>query len=101
MIVNLDKFQAIVLEKGYKNSSTLIHDKFKLHYIIKNNTINTSKSVELLGIMIDYKLNFEEYIAVRCKKIRLQLNTISRLQKYMGKKEKEAIVNSFVFLGIS
>ena len=31
-------------------------------------TINTSKSVKLLGITIDYKLNFEEHIAILCKK---------------------------------
>ena len=31
------------------------------------------------------------------KKASLQLNAISRLQKYMGKKEKEAIIKIFIY----
>ena len=60
-------------------------------------TINTSKSVKPLGITIDNKLNFEEHIFAFCKKTSLQLNAVSRLQKYMEKKEKEAVINSFIY----
>ena len=64
---------------------------------IKNITINTSKSVKLLRITINNKLNFEEYVSVFYQKASLQLNAISRLQKYLTKKEKEAIINNFTY----
>ena len=44
--------------------------------------------MKILEITIGNKLNFEEDISVLCKKTSLQLNAISRLQKYMGKKER-------------
>ena len=43
--------------------------------------------MKLLGIITDNKLNFEEYISALCEKVYLQLNAVSRLQKYMGKKK--------------
>ena len=55
---------------------------------IENITIKTSKSVKLLGTVIDNKLNFQEYISVLSIKTSLQLNAISRLQKYMEKRRR-------------
>ena len=91
MIVNPDKFQAIILQKGNnknKNHKTLA---------IENIEISTAKTVELLGLTIDNRLNFEEHISTLCKKASLQLNAISRLQNYMNQKEREAIINSFIY----
>ena len=62
MIVNPDKLQAIVLQKGNKDNNT------NITLNIENITINTSKSVELLETTINNKLNFEEHISVLCKK---------------------------------
>ena len=75
MIVNPDKFQTIVLQQGNTNNS------INITLNIEDITINTLKSVKLLGITIDNKLNFEEHIFVLSKKESLQLNAISRLQK--------------------
>ena len=82
MIANPDKFHAVVLQKGNKNNNT------NNTLNIRNITMNTSKSVKLSGTTIDNKLNFEEHIFVLCKKASLQLNAISRLQKYIGEKRK-------------
>ena len=84
MIVNADKFQAIILNK--KESEA----KYKL--TIDNNDI---ESVKLLGITIDDRLRFDQHIINLCSKATMTLNTLGRLQKYMGKPEKVAIVNSF------
>ena len=54
LILNPDKFQAIVLQKYCNNTNITLN--------IENITINISKSVKLLGITIDNKLNFEEHI---------------------------------------
>ena len=78
MNVNLDKLQAIILQKGNKNNIT--------NNILNIENIKISKT---LGITIDEKLNFGEHISVLCKKKHLlRLNAISRLQKYIGKKKK-------------
>ena len=57
MDVNLDKLQAIILQKGNKNNIT--------NNILNIENIKISKS---LGITIDEKLNFGEHISVLCKK---------------------------------
>ena len=90
MIVNLDKFQAIIVKKNAK-----IKDSYPLK--INDQIINSENSVKLLGIEIDSKLSFDRHISTLCKKASNQLNAIGRIQKYMGFKEKEVLINSFVY----
>ena len=60
----------------------------------KLNKIETTNSVDLLGIHIDNKLTFDDHIFTLCNKASMQLNAIGRLKHYLGKKELEVIVNS-------
>ena len=53
--------------------------------------------MKLLGVEIDNKLSFEKYISTLVKKASNQLHAISRIQKFMGFKEKEILLNSFVY----
>ena len=55
--VNRDKFQAIVLQKGNNNNTNITLNTEDI-------AISKSKSVKLLGITIDHKLNFEEHFSV-------------------------------------
>ena len=52
--------------------------------------------IKLLSIEADNKLNFEKHISNTCKNASNQLNGICRLQTFMGYKEKEAIINTFL-----
>ena len=54
LIVNVDKFQAIILNK--KESEA------KKKRTIDNNDIESAKSVKLLGITIDDRLRFDQHI---------------------------------------
>ena len=63
----------------------------------KLNKIETTNSVDLLGIHIDNKLTFDDHIFTLCNKASMQLNAIGRLKHYLGKKELEVIVNSFIY----
>ena len=54
IIVNVDKIQAIILNKKE------IVAKYKL--TIGNNNIESTKSVELLGITINDRLQFDQHI---------------------------------------
>ena len=92
MIVNPDKFQAMVLQNS-RNSKNYEHVKLE----IGSTKIEIKNTVKLLGITIDNKLNFEEHISELCKKASMQFNVISRLHKFKSKEQKEALVNSFIF----
>ena len=63
---------------------------------INTQTINPENCIKLLGIEICNTLSFNKHISTPCKKASKQLNTIGRIQKYMGFKEKEVLLNSFV-----
>ena len=89
MIVNAYKFQAIILDK--KESEA----KYKL--TIDNNDTKSTKSVRQLGITIDDRLRFVQHISNLRSKAAMQLNALCRLQKHMGKPEKVAVVNSFIY----
>ena len=53
-------------------------------------------SVKLLGIEIDNKLNFEEHISNICKKSQQSTKRDLHTAKFMGHKEKEAMINTRV-----
>ena len=67
MIVNPDKFQAIVLDKR-KSSNT------EVKFIIGSEQIQAVPSVDILGITIDHKLNFNLHNDKICLKSANQLN---------------------------
>ena len=64
---------------------------------IDGNKIETSNSADLLGIHIDSKLTFDDHIFTFRSKVFMQLKAIGRLKRYLGKKELEVILNSFIY----
>ena len=68
MIINPDKFQAIALDKKKSNLTNI-------PMTIDNQTIKLFPSVELLGIHLDHKLNFNLHISNFCMSAANQLNT--------------------------
>ena len=89
MTVNSDKFQAMILSSDKKEK------KYDLN--INNSIISSEKSVTLLGIEIDNKLNFDKQVSNICRKANNRLNAIGRIQNCLEKKEKEAVINAFVY----
>ena len=90
MIVNPDKLQAIVVKRNNK-----MKDSYSLN--INQQVINSENSEKLLGVEIDNQLSFEKHISTLVKKASNQLNVISRIQKFMGFKEKEILLKYFVY----
>ena len=90
IIVSPEKFQATVVKKNPK-----MKDSYPLN--INDLLINSENSVKLLGIEIDNKLSFEQHISTLCNKASNQLNAIGRTQTFMGFKEKEVLINSFLY----
>ena len=89
-MANPDKFQTIIMNKKKENQIT---HKLKIH----NNEIETTKPVKLLGIEIDNQLSFNQHISKLCSEVAMPLNVICRLAKFVGNKEKIAMINSFVY----
>ena len=89
MIVNLDKFQAIFLDKRRSNNT-------KVKFIIGLEQIQAVPSVDILGITIDDKLNFNLHIDKICLKSANQLNALVRLKRFLGNEERKVLINSFV-----
>ena len=86
VIANPDRFHAII-NKRRKNAIT---HKLKIY----NNEIETIKSVKLLDIEIDNQLSFNQHISKFYSKSAMQLNAICRSAKFMGNKNKIAMINS-------
>ena len=59
---------------------------------INDLTINSENSLKLLCIELDNKLSF-----TLCNKASNQLHAIGSIQKFMGFKEKEVLLSSFVY----
>ena len=88
MTANPSKFQSLIIGNNDHHVKTFqISNDFE---------INVSNEVTLLGIQIDDQLKFDSHIDKICKKAALQLNAIKRLARFMGSKERQVIVNSFI-----
>ena len=87
--VNADKFQAIVLDQRGSNNT-------EVKYIIGSEQIQAVPSVNILGITIDNKLNFNLQIDKICLKSANQLNALLRLKRFLGNEERKVLRNNFV-----
>ena len=58
--------------------------------------IKSISSVELLGIQIDDKLNFNLHISKICKSAANQLNALIRLKQFLSFHAKEVLINSYI-----
>ena len=63
---------------------------------IDNQTIKSVPSVELLGIHLDDKLNFNLHISIICRSAANQLNALIRLKSYLSFNAKRDLINSYI-----
>ena len=57
--------------------------------------------MKLLGVTLDYRLDFDPHISILCKKAATQLNVLKRLKVFIGFKEKQILVQSFVYSNLN
>ena len=89
MIIDLDKFQVIILDKKKSNLTNI-------PLTIDNQTIKSVPSVDLLGIHLDDKLNFNVHISNICRSAANQLIALIRLKNYLNFNAKRALINSYI-----
>ena len=69
MIVNPDKFKAIVLTKARQDTSGISIN-------LRDHCITSEESVSLLGITIDCRLSFDKHVSTLCRKAASQLSAL-------------------------
>ena len=87
MIVNPDKFQAILLDK-------IKSDHTNQCIIVDNQNTKVVSSVQLLRIQTGDELNFNFHISHICRSATNQLNVFIRLKRFHGFKEKKILIGS-------
>ena len=88
MKANPEKFQAIAIGKQTKQQN--------LTFTIDGNKIECESEVKLLGVTIDFQLNFNEHVSNICKKASRQLNVLKRIGTHLTKLGKLTIYYSFI-----
>ena len=89
MIVNSDKFKAIISIKSKQETSGITIS-------LRGHRIVTQKSVDLLGVTIDCSLSFEKHVSKLCKSSASQLSALKRLRPYItNEKTRKILIQSF------
>ena len=91
MIVNTDKFQAIIINRNPNQNPTNEH-------IIKLNehTITSQNCVTQLGMEIDDQLTFTKHIKTKMRKAAGQLNYLNTKEKFLNPEAKKVLIESFI-----
>ena len=86
---NPSKFQSTLL----KNKNVNAED---FNIIVDNDTIDLTASMNVLGINIDDKLNFNSHVSNMCNKAGRQLNVLQRLKGSLDYASRLSIYKSFI-----
>ena len=93
MQANPEKFQAIALGSKTHDANVVFH--------LDNAVINCDDEVKLLGVTLDFKLNFHSQITNICKKAARQLNVLKRIGNHLNRLVKLTIYHSFIMSNFS
>ena len=93
MKANPDKFQAICI--GQKT-----HDAIS-SFQLNDTVIHCEDNVTLLGVNIDFMLNFNDHISDICKKASQQLAVLKRIGRFLTKHGKLTIFKSFIMSNLN
>ena len=88
IIVHSDKFQAIFLDKRKS-------DHTYQRIVVNNQNLKVVSSVELLGIKIGDKLNYNLHISNVCRSAANQFNALIGLKLFLGFKVKKILIKSY------
>ena len=64
--------------------------------LIEGVKIEFKKSVKLLGIYIDNKLDFDEPKSKICKKVSLKLHAVSRISHFLSTDKLRTVMKAFI-----
>ena len=88
MKANADKFQGIVLPGNRKNTD--------VHVTLGDIDIAFVQKIDVLGVCIDGKLNFNEHVRRICSNASAQISALQRLTGLVDYPSRKAIYTSFI-----
>ena len=93
MQANPDKFQAIAIGNKTKDQN--------LSFKLGSTSLTCEDEVKLLGVTIDFKLDFNSHITNICKKAARHLNVLKRIGHHLSRLSKLTIYHSFILSNFS
>ena len=63
---------------------------------VDNEIIEGRDSVKLLGVLVDYKLNFNEHVSKLCDKVSSKLHVLSRISPFMRIDRLKLLMKAFI-----
>ena len=92
----LDWFRNNEMKPNEDKCHLLVINQENISVNVGKENISCSSSVDLLGIKIDDKLNFNEHVSKLCKKGNQKLHALARISKYMNKDKLRLIMRTFI-----
>ena len=86
---NTSKFQSMLLKKKSVNAEDF-------NIIADNDTVNVTDTINVLGVNIDDKLNFNSHLSNICNKAGRQLDVLKRLKGFLDYASRLSIYKSFI-----
>ena len=84
---NSTKFQSTLLSRSNI-------DNFKMY--IDSQIISPDKTLKMLGVTLDDKLNFNEHVRNICKTASRQINALKRISKFLNEQCRMNVYKSFI-----
>ena len=88
-------FSMNYLKANPGKSHLLLTSRDEASIKIDDTDIKSSSSKKLLGVIIDNKLTFNEYVYKLCKKASNKLHALARISKYTTKDKLRTVMNAF------
>ena len=92
----LDWFRMNEMKPNDDKCHLIVCNQDKFSVTFGNEKIDTTKSVELLGITIDNNLTFTENVTILCKKGNQKLHALARIAKYLNENKLKIIMKTFI-----
>ena len=93
MKANPEIIQAIAVGEKTKDEDVAFN--------LENNVIKFEENVKLLGVTIDFQLNFNVHVSNICKSASTQLNVLKRIGKHFCRLGKLNIYHPFILSNFS
>ena len=92
----LEKYMGIAMTWFQNNSLAANPKKFQLMFLGTQKIVNKCANIKLLGVYIDWKLNFNTRVKALCSKANSKIRALYRLRTYLDSTQKLMLYNSFI-----
>ena len=92
----LNWFRANEMKSNDDKCHLFVANKENMSLDLGNDTIDSSETVKLLGVLIDKQHNFKEHVSTLCKKGNQKLHALARISRYLSKDKLRILMKAFI-----